>query len=825
MKNVHHPKGAQMSPSEHPVQTPSRAHGVSGTLRTVFRRATARAGRRPAVALVSLLALAALNAFLAAPASAAHEVFQDNFSVGTHPVAVAVDNSSAATKGDVYIARPFDGRLEVFDSAGVKQGEITGCSIAAEPAFGFLSGLAVDPADGDLYVAETERHLVDKFAYKGTPGSYECVSQLSGAGTASGSFEPTGLAVDPANSDLYVLDGGEVLEHQLVDVFSTAASGAAVPVSEFAVGAHDPTGLAVDSEGNAYVNGESESETEVFDSSGTHLRNLAAGGIGAAAVQPGTDNVYIFAGTDIVAFASAAEGSAKTEEFGSGHLGSGSFGIGVNAEGTVYVSVFGEAQVAVFASAATVPLTVTESGTGSGTVISSPSGINCGSECEAEFEEGKQVTLTATAAAGSEFTGWSGGCESVSGPAGDECTLEMNAAKDVTAQYTTKHHLTVAELDSGSSTVTSSPLGINCGTECEAEFAEGTKVTLTATAAEHSEFIGWSGCDSLSGPGEDECTLTIGASDRSVSASTAKTRHPLNVSMSGSGFGEVTSDPSGISCGATCSHAYDEPQRVTLTAAPSEHSEFTGWSGDCESVSGPGGDECTLQMNAEQNVTAQYAEEPTVIIDSAGSGSGSISCDAGPCVYGYAYGYPHGSVVTLTAMANPGSTFAGWSGGGCSGTGSCTVTIQADTTITATFNAATAVLTAVSPPPGTCPTDLALCPPVTGRLKLAGSALVSGAGAALKLTCSGGACSGHLELTAKLKRGHRIKQVVIGAATFKLAAGASKSIEIKLSGAARKRLDQSKTLNAEVGGTGLARSTVELELANAHHRRAGKRTS
>jgi len=41
--------------------------------------------------------------------------------------------------------------------------------------------------------------------------------------------------------------------------------------------------------------------------------------------------------------------------------------------------------------------------------------------------------------------------------------------------------------------------------------------------------------------------------------------------------------------------------------------------------------------------------------------------------------------VALGATANAGSTFTGWSGGGCSGTGTCLVTLTADTNITATF--------------------------------------------------------------------------------------------------------------------------------------------
>jgi hypothetical protein len=42
--------------------------------------------------------------------------------------------------------------------------------------------------------------------------------------------------------------------------------------------------------------------------------------------------------------------------------------------------------------------------------------------------------------------------------------------------------------------------------------------------------------------------------------------------------------------------------------------------------------------------------------------------------------------VTLTAAAAQGSTFTGWSGGGCSGTGTCQVTMDADKAVTATFS-------------------------------------------------------------------------------------------------------------------------------------------
>jgi hypothetical protein len=46
-----------------------------------------------------------------------------------------------------------------------------------------------------------------------------------------------------------------------------------------------------------------------------------------------------------------------------------------------------------------------------------------------------------------------------------------------------------------------------------------------------------------------------------------------------------------------------------------------------------------------------------------------------------------GSSWTLTAAPSTGSTFAGWSGGGCAGTGTCNVTVTTDTTVTAAFTA------------------------------------------------------------------------------------------------------------------------------------------
>lgn len=242
-------------------------------------------------------------------------------------------------------------------------------------------------------------------------------------------------------------------------------------------------------------------------------------------------------------------------------------------------------------------LSVQIAGTGTGTVSSTPSGINCGSACKADFDDGTSVTLTPTATNGSTFAGWGGACSGTS-----SCKVTISANTSVTATFNQAappptSTLTVDLAGNGSGSVTSSPAGISCGTQCSATYDNGTQVTLTATPVSGSTFTGWGGACTGTAP----CIITLNA-NTSVTATFSLNAVALTVTLAGTGSGTVTSSPAGINCGTTCSAPFDSGTQVTLTATPAQGSTFAGWTGgSCSS-----NPSCVLTLTANAQVTATF---------------------------------------------------------------------------------------------------------------------------------------------------------------------------------------------------------------------------
>lgn len=320
------------------------------------------------------------------------------------------------------------------------------------------------------------------------------------------------------------------------------------------------------------------------------------------------------------------------------------------------------------------PKTLTVDKVGGGTVTSAPAGINCGTACSTTVADGTTVTLTATAASGARFAGWSGACSGTSGP----CQVDVVDATSVTATFVATAALTVSKAGSGAGTVTSAPAGIDCGATCSFTYDQGAKVTLTAAAAGGSDFTGWSGACT----GTAACEVTLAAA-RTVTATFARNRSlKVDTWNGGSGYGKVTS-PAGVDCDFVCDYARLEGATLTLTATPEPGSRFAGWSG----VACPGTGTCTVTLNTDMTVVARFVLTSTLTVTKTGSGAGSVVSGAGDITCGATCSavYDAGTNVTLTATPAAGSAFIGWSGGDCSGTGPCTTTVDDSRTVTATF--------------------------------------------------------------------------------------------------------------------------------------------
>jgi hypothetical protein len=181
--------------------------------------------------------------------------------------------------------------------------------------------------------------------------------------------------------------------------------------------------------------------------------------------------------------------------------------------------------------------------------------------------------------------------------------------------------LTVSEAGAGTGRVTSSPPGIDCGSDfygsgatCSRPFAYLSQITLTANPdfVSGSTFTGWSGACS----GTGACTVSMDDA-RSVTASFSLPSKMLSVWMQGDGAGTVTSSPTGIDCGSTCLFDFAYGSSVSLHASPQAGSTFAGWSGDCS-----GSGTCTVTMSGSRSVGATFMKQATTTTKTTTTTSG-----------------------------------------------------------------------------------------------------------------------------------------------------------------------------------------------------------
>jgi serine protease len=345
-----------------------------------------------------------------------------------------------------------------------------------------------------------------------------------------------------------------------------------------------------------------------------------------------------------------------------------------------------------------IQVVVSKTGTGSGTVVSSPAGINCGSDCSETYDgtSTANISLQATTGSGDTFEGWSGDCSGTS----TTCQVTLDGSKNVIATFTAP----TPELGNGE-TLSNLSGASGSWVYYRMDVPSGASNLLIATSGGTGDvdlYVKQGGaptlnsydCRPYSNSNNETCNFSTPAagmwwtglhgyssySGVSLSASyrLAGTRYQLTVTNPGNG--NITSSPAGINCGSTCSALFNSGTAVTLTATPASGYTFTGWTGDC---SGAGA--CTLTMTSNKNVGASFAQSPYLLsITNPGNGNITSSPAGINCGSTCSAPFNSGTAVTLTATPASGFTFTGWTGD-CSGAGACTLTMTSNKNVGASF--------------------------------------------------------------------------------------------------------------------------------------------
>lgn len=286
----------------------------------------------------------------------------------------------------------------------------------------------------------------------------------------------------------------------------------------------------------------------------------------------------------------------------------------------------------------------------------------------AGYLSGTVVALTATTEPGWTFHGWSG---ALTGSTPSQ-TLTMNGAKSVTATFRQEHYpLTLLVVDQTGQPLANHGLVTVTNPANVLGYIHGETATFTAGAKPGWRFLGWSG--DLTGP-ENSKTLTFTA-PKTVIATFQQEYYTISLTQLDEQGATVDAADVVISPSAS-PKGYVYGEQVTITLTPKTPWIFSHWSGDLTGDFNP----ATLTVTGNQQISAIFGKDKFKLTVRASAE------DAGVVVATPSGLHTAGASVTLTATANAGWQFAGWSGDLTGNANPATLLMDANKTVTATFS-------------------------------------------------------------------------------------------------------------------------------------------
>lgn len=303
-------------------------------------------------------------------------------------------------------------------------------------------------------------------------------------------------------------------------------------------------------------------------------------------------------------------------------------------------------------------------------------GSICTSACVREFDAGTQIFISASALTGYIFKDLT----SASCSGAVNCSFILTKDEEL-FPYFLKSPVPTYELNFNRSG-TMGEIYINgdlCQSPCHRNYPKGSILKLSASPDKDTSFDGFAGACTGTSP---VCTLIIN-SPKNVTASFSSVEAPVyyHLSLITNGLGTIAVN--GISCGTSCSGKYIAGAQLILTGTPLETYSFNGFSGDCS-----GHSSCTITMNSNKTVISSFSEILTPIkyynLSFSSNLPGGLFINGNLCLTNCSGSYAEGTSLTLNAIAPDGYFFSSFSGN-CTGNQICTLLIDGDKSVIATF--------------------------------------------------------------------------------------------------------------------------------------------
>jgi uncharacterized repeat protein (TIGR02543 family) len=186
-------------------------------------------------------------------------------------------------------------------------------------------------------------------------------------------------------------------------------------------------------------------------------------------------------------------------------------------------------------------------------------------------------------------------------------------------------------------------------------YKAGAVVNLTAQAdtGNHYHFAGWTGNATSAIGNITAASTNITMNDSySITANFALEPGWHSLTISSTPGGNVT-EP-----GVGTTYVYGNSTVVNLTAVPDDHYHFVAWTGNITTIADPTAASTNITMNDSYSITANFALEPGWYSLTVSSTPGGNVTSPGEGTYIY----KAGAVVNLTAQADTGYQFVGWTG-------------------------------------------------------------------------------------------------------------------------------------------------------------------